>query len=158
MFAGIPARNPNRGLRIRSGARGTTPKHAALRHFPGDGNPSSHPRPVRRTHHSTGRQIDPLHERQRRPGWGAPNIPPIPNTAARLTRDCAGLCNNRVTTLGNIKSAIIGTYRKPDHAERHSAGFAWRCNRRRRRTMMLRFLHSGARTHPIPYHALIAGG
>ena len=32
------------------------------------------------------------------------------------------------TTLGNIKSAITGTYRKlsPDHAERYLASFAWR--------------------------------
>ena len=36
------------------------------------------------------------------------------------------------TTLGNIKSAITGTYRKlgPDHAERYLASFAWRYNRR----------------------------
>ena len=35
------------------------------------------------------------------------------------------------TTLGNIKSAIGGTYRKigPDHAERYLASFAWRYNR-----------------------------
>ena len=64
------------------------------------------------------------------------------------------------TTLGNIKGAITGTYRKPgpDHAERHPAGFARRYNRRHQlRTMMPRFLHSAARTRPIPYHALIAG-
>ena len=32
------------------------------------------------------------------------------------------------TTLGNIKSAITGTYRKlgPDHAGRYLASFAWR--------------------------------
>ena len=36
------------------------------------------------------------------------------------------------TTLGNIKSAITGTYRKlgPDHAQRYLASFAWRYNRR----------------------------
>ena len=35
MFAGIPARNLNRGLRIRIGARArrATPKCAVLRHF-----------------------------------------------------------------------------------------------------------------------------
>ena len=43
--------------------------------LPGDGNPSPHPRPAHRTHHSTGRRIDPLHERLRRPGWEAPDIP-----------------------------------------------------------------------------------
>ena len=90
MFAGIPARNLNRGLRIRIGARarGTTPKRAALRHFRGDGNPSSHPRPVHRTHHSTGRRIDPLHERLRRPGWGAPDIP--------LNTECRRLIDPRL--------------------------------------------------------------
>ena len=63
------------------------------------------------------------------------------------------------TTPGNIKSAITGTYRKPgpDHAERHPAGSARRCNRHHLRTMMLRFPYSAARTRPIPYHILIAG-
>ena len=64
------------------------------------------------------------------------------------------------TTLGNIKSAIIGTYRKlgPDHAQRYLASFAWRYNRRYQlNTMIPRFVHSAARTHPIPYRALIAG-
>ena len=46
----------------------------------------------------------------------------------------------------------------PDRAERHPVGFAWHYNRRHRlRTMIPRFLHSAARTRPIPYHALIAG-
>ena len=51
-------------------------------------------------------------------------------------------------------------YRKPgsDHAERHSAGFVRRSNRRHRlRTMILRFPHNAARTRPIPHHTLIAG-
>ena len=35
------------------------------------------------------------------------------------------------TTLGKIKSAITGTYRKlgPDHARRYLASFAWHYNR-----------------------------
>ena len=52
------------------------------------------------------------------------------------------------TTLGNIKSAITGTYRKlgPDHAGRYLASFAWRYNRRYQlETMIPRFVHS--RTH-----------
>ena len=64
------------------------------------------------------------------------------------------------TTLGNIKSAITGTYPKlgPDHAQRYLASFAWRYNRRYQlNTMIPRFVHSAARTHPIPYRALIAG-
>ena len=64
------------------------------------------------------------------------------------------------TTLGNIKSAIAGTYRKlgPDHAERYLASFAWRYNRRYQlNTMIPRFIHAAARTEPIPYQRLIAG-
>ena len=64
------------------------------------------------------------------------------------------------TTLGNIKSAITGTYRKlgPDHAQRYLASFAWRYNwRYQLNTMIPRFVHSAARTQPIPYRALIAG-
>ena len=64
------------------------------------------------------------------------------------------------TTLGNIKSAITGTYRKlgPDHTERYLASFAWRYNRcYQPQTMIPRFLHSATRTQPIPYPNLIAG-
>ncbi len=64
------------------------------------------------------------------------------------------------TALGNIKSAIAGTYRKlgPDHAGRYLASFAWRYNRRYQlQTMIPRFVHSAARTQPMPYRLLIAG-
>ncbi len=64
------------------------------------------------------------------------------------------------TTLGNIKCAITGTYRKlgPDHAGRYLASFAWRYNRRYQlETMIPRFVHSAARTEPMPYRLLIAG-
>ena len=64
------------------------------------------------------------------------------------------------TTLGNIKSAITGTYRQlgPDHAGRYLASFAWRYNRRYQlETMIPRFVHSAARTEPLPYRLLIAG-
>ena len=64
------------------------------------------------------------------------------------------------TTLGNIKSAITGTYRKlgPDHAGRYLARFAWRYNPRYQlQTMIPRFVHSAARTQPMPYRLLIAG-
>ena len=64
------------------------------------------------------------------------------------------------TTLGNIKSAITGTYRKlgPEHAERYLASFAWRYNRRYQlQSMIPRFVHSAARTNPVPYRTLIAG-
>ena len=64
------------------------------------------------------------------------------------------------TALGNIKSAITGTYRKlgPDHAGRYLASFAWRYNRRYQlQTMIPRFVHSAARNQPMPYRLLIAG-
>ena len=64
------------------------------------------------------------------------------------------------TTLGNIKSAIIGTYRKlgPDHAERYLASFSWRYNRRYHlKTMIPRFVHSAARTSPMPYRIPVEG-
>ena len=64
------------------------------------------------------------------------------------------------TTLGNIKSAITGTYHKlgPDHAGRYLASFAWRYNRRYQlQTMIPRFVHSAARNQPMPYRLLIAG-
>ena len=64
------------------------------------------------------------------------------------------------TTLGNIKSALGGTYRKLgfDQAELYLASFAWRYNRcYQLQTMIPRFLHSAARTQPILYPTLIAG-
>ena len=64
------------------------------------------------------------------------------------------------TMLGNIKCAITGTYRKlgPDHAGRYLASFAWRYNRRYQlETMIPCFVHSAARTEPMPYRLLIAG-
>ena len=57
-------------------------------------------------------------------------------------------------------AAITGTYRKlgPDHAGRYLASFAWRYNRRYQlQTMIPRFVHSAARTQPMPYRLLIAG-
>jgi len=64
------------------------------------------------------------------------------------------------TTLGNIKAAITGTYRRvsPDHAGRYLASFAWRFNRRFQLTSLLpRLVHSAVRTAPLPYHQLVAG-
>jgi hypothetical protein len=64
------------------------------------------------------------------------------------------------TTLGNIKAAITGTYRQlsPAHASRYLASFAWRFNRRfQLDSMLVRFVHSAARTQPLPYRLLIAG-
>ena len=64
------------------------------------------------------------------------------------------------TTLGNIKAAIVGTYRRlsPARAPRYLASFAWRFNRRfQLDSMPLRFVHSATRTQPLPYRLLIAG-
>jgi hypothetical protein len=64
------------------------------------------------------------------------------------------------TTLGNVKAAIVGTYRQlsPTHTARYLASFAWRFNRRfQLETMLPRFLHSAARTNPLPYRLLTAG-
>ena len=64
------------------------------------------------------------------------------------------------TMLGNIKAAITGTYRQlsPAHAPRYLASFAWRFNRRfQLDTMMPRFVHSAARTQPLPSRLLVAG-
>ena len=84
--------------------------------------------------------------------------PPAP---ARGARQPARHPVKRVnTTLGNIESALGGTCRKLglDHAERYLASFAWRYNRRcQLQTMIPRFLHSAARTQPIPYPNLIKG-
>jgi transposase-like protein len=64
------------------------------------------------------------------------------------------------TTLGNIKAAIGGTYRQlgPAHAPRYLASFAWRFNRRfQLDSMLVRFVHSAARTQPLPHRLLVAG-
>jgi hypothetical protein len=63
------------------------------------------------------------------------------------------------TTLGNVKAAITGTYRRisPEHAGRYLASFAWRYNRRFQLTSLIpRLLHSAVRTSPLPYQQLVA--
>jgi hypothetical protein len=63
------------------------------------------------------------------------------------------------TTLGNVKAAIVGTYRRisPEHAGRHLGSFAWRYNRRFQLDSLIpRLVHSAARTAPLPYATLIA--
>ncbi len=62
-------------------------------------------------------------------------------------------------TLGNIKAAITGTYRRvsPGHAGRYLASFAWRFNRRFQLDSLIpRLVHSAVRTKPLPYAQLIA--
>jgi hypothetical protein len=63
------------------------------------------------------------------------------------------------TTLGNVKAAIAGTYRRvsPEHAGRYLGSFAWRHNRRFQLDSLIpRLVHSAARTAPLPYAKLIA--
>ena len=64
------------------------------------------------------------------------------------------------TTLGNVKAAITGTYRRvsPEHAGRYLGSFAWRFNRRFQLDSLIpRLVHSAVRTAPLPYHQLVAG-
>jgi ISXO2 transposase-like protein/transposase-like zinc ribbon protein len=63
------------------------------------------------------------------------------------------------TTLGNIKAAITGTYRRvsPEHAGRYLGSFAWRHNRRfQLESLIPRLVHSAVRTAPLPYAKLVA--
>src|SRR5919205_2179012 len=62
------------------------------------------------------------------------------------------------TTLGNVKAAITGTYRRVshEHAGRYLASYAWRFNRRfQLDTMLPRLVHSAVRTAPLPYAKLV---
>jgi transposase-like protein len=64
------------------------------------------------------------------------------------------------TTLGNIKTALAGTYHhvSPKHAQRYLASFAWRFNRRfQLDTMTERLVYACARTAPHPYRVIIVG-
>ena len=91
-------------------------------------------------------------------GEGAYTHRPVPTgSGPKAARVASFIWVN--TTLGNIKSAITGTYRKlgPDHAERYLASFAGRYNRGYQlQTMITRLVHSAARTSPMPYQTLIA--
>jgi transposase-like protein len=64
------------------------------------------------------------------------------------------------TVLGNIKAAIVGTYRRvsPKHAPRYLASFAWRFNRRRQLdSAVQRLAWACAHTGPRPYDLIVAG-
>jgi ribosomal protein L37AE/L43A/transposase-like protein len=64
------------------------------------------------------------------------------------------------TTLGNIKTALAGTYHhvSPKHAQRYLTSFAWRFNRRYALDTMIERL-AWACTHnpPFPYRAIVIG-
>ena len=64
------------------------------------------------------------------------------------------------TTLGNIKTAIAGTYHhvSAKHAQRYLASFAWRFNRRLQLdTMTERLMWAALHAKPQPYRIVIAG-
>lgn len=63
------------------------------------------------------------------------------------------------TTLGNVKAAIVGTYRRisHEHAGRYLGSFAWRFNRRFQLDSLIpRLVHSALRAAPLPYAKLVA--
>ncbi len=63
------------------------------------------------------------------------------------------------TTLGNIKTAIAGTYHhvSPKHAQSYLAGYAYRFNRRRQLDSIVeRLAWAAVRTAPQPYRVVIA--
>ena len=62
------------------------------------------------------------------------------------------------TCLGNIKAALVGTYRhvSPKHAQSYLASFAYRFNRRHRLdSIVQRLAWAAAHTAPQPYRAII---
>ena len=64
------------------------------------------------------------------------------------------------TALGNIKTAIVGTYHhvSAKHAQRYLSSYAWRFNRRYQLdTLTERLAYACARTVPHPYRVIIAG-
>ncbi len=64
------------------------------------------------------------------------------------------------TVLGNIKTALAGTYHhvSPKHAQRYLSSFAWRFNRRYQLdTPTERLAHACVRTAPHPCRVIVAG-
>ena len=63
------------------------------------------------------------------------------------------------TVLGNIKAALLGTYRhvSPKHAQHYLASFAYRFNRRHQLDSIVeRLAWAAAHTTPHPYHVVTA--
>ena len=63
------------------------------------------------------------------------------------------------TTLGNIKTALVGTYHhvSPKHAQAYLASFAYRFNRRRQLDSIVeRLAWAATRTAPHPYRVITA--
>src|SRR5918997_141898 len=61
------------------------------------------------------------------------------------------------TVLGNVKAALVGTYRhvSPKHAQSYLASFAYRFNRRHRLdSIVQRLAWAAAHTSPQPYRVI----
>jgi ISXO2-like transposase domain len=64
------------------------------------------------------------------------------------------------TVLGNVKAALVGTYRhvSAKHAQRYLSSFAYRFNRRSELdSIVQRLAWAATRTVPHPYRVIIAG-
>ncbi len=81
----------------------------------------------------------------------------LPRPALALLLRAPRPSNGSIRALGNIKAAIVGTYRAIDqkHVPRHLAEFEYRFNRRYDlAAMMPRLTWSSVRTTPMPYRLL----
>ena len=98
------------------------------------------------------------------PSWQPPLIPIKTRNQLTVIKTGFGAAAARTptfqwvnTALGNIKAAIVGTYRAIDqkHVPRYLAEFEYRFNRRYDlAAMMPRLLWAGVRTTPMPYRLL----
>jgi hypothetical protein len=98
------------------------------------------------------------------PSWQPPLIPIKTRNQLTVIKTGFGAAAARTptfqwvnTALGNIKAAIVGTYRAIDqkHVPRYLAEFEYRFNRRYDlAAMMPRLTWSSVRTTPMPYRLL----
>jgi len=83
----------------------------------------------------------------------------LPSLASRS--GVAASCRDGVnTTLGNIKTALAGTYHhiSAKHAHAYLASFAWRFNRRYQLDSLVeRLVSAGLNTAPQPYRVIVSG-
>jgi hypothetical protein len=89
---------------------------------------------------------------------GCTHLPQVTGSGAKAAKLAAFKWVN--TTLGNIKTALAGTYHhvSAKHAQRYLASFAWRFNRRfQLDSLTERLAWAAARTAPHPYRVIVAG-
>ena len=85
----------------------------------------------------------------------------VVKTGSGAAADCIPTFKWVNTALGDIKAAIVGTYRaiEQKHVPRYLAEFEYRFNRRYDlATMMRQLLWAGVRTTPMPYRLLTQAG